>query len=410
MTLRYQANHKQWDHTGHIGPEIEHSESQYPHTEISPASWLPVVRYDKKVEEYIVIAAGKVVALDRQGNAVPAGLALSFEAASGSTVLTYTANDVSEGTIDLTTGSSVTAATSYTQNEVTVALRARALIGAAEYARDFIGSPVGYAQYSYFQWCGGDGWNPALYRKHNHNLQHQVSFGTDKILRLPVVPAEETTETMGDGSISSSAITFGTSQWHNATGLAATTRYADDVSVGDNVVAYVFGKTPVAKITDNTPIADSGSALATKTEVGSIAAVAAGGSSYFYIDYEAGVLFLYEADGNAVPSDFTDGTTTIDYYTYEDAATGTESIAHVVGDVKPGDYLTFDSYSNFAVWSPDIGTCAGGASGAAYAADPDYGAGADATISAQLEAFVKESKTRVVAQVIGFWDFPRNSH
>ena len=149
MSRLYSATHKQWDHTGYVVPEIEHSESQYPAAELKPASWLPVVRYDKKVDEYTVIAAGKVVALDAAGAVVPAGLKLSFEAAGGSTILTYVAADVTEGTIDLTTGVSVTAATTYTQTQVTAALRLLGLIGSAEFARDFISEPVGSAKYSY---------------------------------------------------------------------------------------------------------------------------------------------------------------------------------------------------------------------------------------------------------------------
>ena len=407
MTRLYEATHKQWDHTGFVVPEVEHSESQYPAAELKPASWLPVVRYDKKVEEYTVIAAGKVVSLDKQGHVVPAGLKLSFEAAGGSTVLTYSANDVSEGTIDLTTGSSVAAATSYTQTQVTTALRARGLIGASEYARDFISEPIGYAKYSYWQWCGGDGWNPALFRKHNHSLQHQVAVGTDKILEAPMVPAVVTAETQGGGlAIADTAITFGTAGWKSATGIAATTRYSSLVSVGDNVVAMVLAELPVAKITLNTPMTDSASTLASMTEVDSIAAVIAGGSDYFYVDYDAGVVFLYEVGGNAIPTGFS-AANTITYYSYETSATGTQNIVQVIGDVREGDFLTFDSNSNFVKFNPAISSASGGANGAAYAADPDYAADADADISSQLEAFVVGAQTRCIAQVLAVWEWPR---
>lgn len=408
MTRLYEATHKQWDHTGFVVPEIEHSESQYPAAELKPAAWLPVVRYDKKVEEYTVIAAGKVVALDKQGYVVPAGLKLSFEAAGGSTVLTYTANDVAEGTIDLTTGVSVTSATSYTQTQLTTALRARNLIGQAEYARDFITEAVGYARYSYWQWCGGDGWNPALFRKHNHSLQHQVAIGTDKVLEAPIVPSVESAETQGGGNaITDTAIVFGTGAWKSSTGIAATLRYSSLVSAGDNVVAMVLGKLPVAKITLNTPMSDSASTLASMTEVDSIAAVIAGGSDYFYVDYDAGVLFLYESDGDAIPSGFS-ASNTITYYQYEDAATGSQDIVQVLGDVSEGDFLTFDANSNFVKFSPTIAAASGGASGAAYSADPDYDTAADADISAQLEAFVVGAKVRCIAQVLAVWDWPRS--
>jgi len=408
MTRLYEAVHKQWDHTGYNVPEPEHSESQYPAAELKPADWLPVGRYDKKFEVYAVCAAGKVVAVDREGRAVPAGLKRTFEAAGGSTILTYVAADVTEGTIDLTTGVAVTSATTYDQTAVTAALRLLGLITASETARDFISWPIGYAPYTYFQWAGGDGWNPAQYRQHNHNLQHQVACGTDKILQVPMVPAVVTTETMGDGSIQSTALTFGTTQWIDSTGLGLTTRYSSLVSAGDDVVACVLATYPVATITDETPIVDSGSALAAKTETTSIAAVAAGGSGYFYIDYEAGVLFVYESGGDAVPAEFTDGATTITYYGYETSATGTDDIVQVIGDVKVGDFVTFDDLSNYVRWAPDIGTTFGGSSGDAFSADPDYDSSSDATISAQLEAFAVENQCGVVGQVIAIWTWPRS--
>jgi hypothetical protein len=402
----YSSTHKRYDHVGYVVPEVEKSESKYPAGEYQPADWLPVGRLDVKNEEYVVIAAGKCIAMDRNGDVVPAGLKTSFEAAAGSTILTYTANDVARGTIDLTTGSVVALATSYTQNEVTLALRLRGLITATQFARDFVSNPIGYAPYTFFQWAGS-GSNPTQYRRHNHTLQHSVAFGTDHVLAMPLVPAQEATETMGDGSISSSAITFGTTQWVDAAGINATTRYSSLVAADDDVVCYVFAKYPVAKITSKTPITDSGSALASKTEVTSIAEVIAGGTDYFYIDYDAGVMFLYELEGNAVPADFSDGVTTITYYTYEDEATGTGETTHAVGNLQVGDFVTFDDLSNYKKWTPDIGTASGGASGNAYSTDPQYGVAADATVSAQLEAAIQDSMTRVVGQVVHIETFPR---
>jgi len=404
----YVANHKQWDHTGYIVPQVEKSESQYPAVELKPADWLPVVRFDKKVEEYIVLASGKVVALDLTGRAVPAGLKLQFEVAGGATALTYTSDDYDSGTIDLTTGVSyaVDGTTTYTQTQLTTALRARGLIGAAQYARDFITDPIGYAPYSYFQWCGGDGWNPALFRKHNHSLQHQVAIGTDKVLEVPVVPAVETAETQGGGSgIVDTAIAFGTGAWISSTGISLTTRYSSLVAAGDSVVAMVLNRLPVAKIGLNTPITDSASTLASMIEVASIADLSA--SNLFYIDYDAGVLFLYESGGNAIPTGFSVANT-ITYYQYETSATGTGTIVQLIGNVKVGDFLTFDSNSNFVKFAPDISTCSGGASGAAYAADPDYDSAADADISAQIEACMTQAQTRCIAQIIGVEAGPRS--
>ena len=409
MANQYTASHKQWPHTGYIVPQVEHSASEYPSLELKVAPWLPVGREDSKLEHYFVLAAGKPVAVDRVGDAVPAGLKLAFQSAGGNTILTYDATDLAAGVIDLTTGVTLTSATSYTQSQVTDALRLRNLISASETARDFIGWPLGYAPYSYLQWAGGDGFNPTGYRQHNMNEQHQVAVGCDKALIVPMVPSAVATETQGDGNaIAGTAIVFGTGSWNSATGIAATTRYASDVSIGDDVVAMVFKETPVAKITLNTPITDSGSTLASMTEVDSIDAVKVGGSDYFFIDYEAGVLFLYESGGDAIPTGFSTSAT-ITYYSYETAATGSVDIVQCLGDVKVGDFVTFDSTSNYLKWTPDIGTAYGGGSGAAYAADPEYDDQAtNSIISAQIEASMAEMQGRVLGQVGAVWTWPRS--
>ena len=415
MTTRlYEASHKHWNHTGEIIPQVEHGESHKPPIELKPADWLPVQRYDKKFEVYSVIAAGKPIAVDRQGRAVPAGLKLAFlqnDGAPGTTVLTYTATDYEEGTVDLTTGVAyaTNGTTNYDQGDVTTALQNRGLLSSTEYAWDFISWPIGYAPMTYFQWCGGDGWNPALYRQHNHNLQHQVACGTDFALTVPMVPKVETTETQGGGgAIGDSAITFGTAAWKSSTGLAATSLYSSLVTAGDDVVAMVLNKFPVAKITINTPITDSASTLASMVEVNSIADVVAGGSNYFYIDYDHGVLFLYEADGDAIPTGFS-ASNTITYYQYEDEATGSGNIVQALGDLHPGDFVTFDSTSSYVKWTPDIGTAFGHVSGTIYAADPEYDTEAtNSVVSAQLEAAMAEMQGRVVGQVMAVLTWPRS--
>lgn len=399
------VTHAQWDHTGFIFPEVEWSGSEYPGGEFKPADYLPLVRYEKKMENWMVIMPGKPIALDRLGRVVPAGMKVAFDVASGSTALTYTANDYTESVIDLTTGVAyaTNGTTNYTQNQLTLALRARGLIRATEVARDFVSTPIGYAPYAFLQWCGGDGFNPVNYRRHNYNMQHQTAVGCDKVLQVPLVPAEETTETMGDGTISGSAITFGTSQWHNATGLAATTRYSSLVSAGDNVVGYVFGKPPVAtQVANHTEFTCT--ALSGKSEVSSIGAVS---STTYYVDYEAGVMFVYAAGGTAVPSPFVDGTTTITYYTYEDAATGSANLAMALGDLRPGDFVTFDSNGNWIRAHIDIGTAPNGTDGH-YTSDPDYSAGTDANISAQLEATIEEAVFRTLGQVMAVVEYPRS--
>lgn len=408
--MAYTATHKRSAREAQASvPGFERSDGSRPAGEFEVAEWLPVSSsyYDNGVEEYVVIPAGKVVSFDRQGKVVPAGLKLGFQVAGGSTALTYTAADVTAGTKNLTTGAAVSAATSYTQTQLTTALRSRGLIRATETARDFIGWGVGYLTTQAFQFSGS--FDPTTRRRHNFQLQAGLTIGCDQLLAVPYISADVTSETMGDGAISSAAITFGTTQFVDSTGIGLTTRYSSLVSAGDNVVAYVFATYPVAKITANTPIVDSASNLASMREVDSIAAVIAGGSGTFYIDYDAGVMFLWESGGNAVPTGWVDGTTTINYYSYESAESTTSyPIVGLTGDIMPGDFVGYNSNSDFVKWSIDIGTAFGGASGAAYAADPEYDTETDnSVISAQVEAAVLSTAHLKVGQFLGFESWPK---
>jgi hypothetical protein len=228
-----------------------------------------------------------------------------------------------------------------------------------------------------------------------------------------MVPAVVSTETQGGGTvIEPTAITFGAPDWKNSTGISLTTRYASQVSAGDDVVAMVLTKIPAAKITPNTPMTDSAGTLASMTEVSSIAAVKAGGSGYFYFDDEASVLFLYEAGGNAIPTGFSTSNT-ITYYAYEDLATSGTTCAMALGDLRPGDYVTFDAGSNYVKQVANLYTSYGGASGDSYAADPDFsaagGTGDDATVAAQLEAHMEQLQFSTVGQVVAVETEPRAS-
>ncbi|MCF1193226.1 hypothetical protein LRR18_16675, partial [Mangrovimonas sp. AS39] len=153
-------------------------------------------RFDKHFEEYFVISSGKVVAFDREGHLVPAGLRKAWNVATGNVILTYVDADVDEGVTDLTTGLAVTAATTYTVDNVTDALRLRGLIGPSEYAKDFISQPCGVAPYNYWKWAGGDGSNPRELIKHGVQLQHGSAILCDWVLEVPLVPVAQATETM----------------------------------------------------------------------------------------------------------------------------------------------------------------------------------------------------------------------
>jgi hypothetical protein len=346
ISQQYNANHRGWDHVGNVTPVVEYCESVRPHGEWLPADWLPVDRFDKYYELYKVVSAGKAVALTRDGRLVPAGYKAKFAAGAGD-VIGYTSADVTEKTEDILTGAAITAATlasARTRAAVTAALIERGLLDVGENAEDYISLPIGVAPYDYWQAPGGDGNNPANYRFHNHNLQHRVAILCDYVLELPLVPLAVADEVMA-GAIADTAIVPGTKGWKSSTGIAASTNlgYDDLVSIGDNVVAYVFDNFPVAKnIAGGSLSTDATGGLL--VEKGSIATIAQAGD--YYIDEERGVLFMYEAGGDAIPSPFTVSSKIS--YAYYAAQTGAGlGFTFASGDLKAGDYVKCDVNSNF---------------------------------------------------------------
>jgi len=342
MSNLYNASHKVWDHVGNITPNVEYSEAHRPHGEYMPADWLPVGRYEKHYENYFVVSAGKVVAFDRDGRVVPAGLKVAF-ATTSADQLTYATADVTEGVIDLTTGVAVTAACGYTRTELTAALLARGKIDASENAEDFISYPVGIAPFNYLQWAGGDGFNPAENRQHNYNMQHRVAILCKHVIEMPLIPAVSAGNDLASATaISDSAIADWTATtngaWFSSLSLSLTARYAEDVTSGDDVVALNLSVMDLAKDTTLTPITVP---TGFTREVASIAELTTAGDYFF--DYDVGVVLMFETDGNAAPV----ATGTITFYQYESAPATVSTYACAIGDLKPGDFVRADKDSNY---------------------------------------------------------------
>jgi len=411
----YVSNHKFWDRMGRITPNFEWSESHRPHFESTPASWLPTVRYEQEYETYYVVSSGKVVAEDREGKLVPAGLRKAWNIASGATALTYTTTDASEGVIDLVTGTTVVAAgVSYTRAELTAGLRERGLIRHTEHAMDFISRPIGFASYNYYKAAGTDHYNPANLIEHNFRPQALCAVTCDYVGTFPVLPALATTETMANDNTAGAngaledffdgTTTPRVAGWFNSTQIAEVTRYSG-VTAGDSVVGYMFVNYPVAHITEDSPITSSLGGLT--REVDSISSLSAAGD--FFMDYEVGMLFVYEDGGDAIPSPFTVlGTITYYHYMAEGSATNTLSTyACATGNLDYGDFVTFDDHSNLIKAELNL---AGGdgydASGDPWAADPEYDTQTDnSIISNQIEQIVDNHVFGVVGQVIGTFTF-----
>jgi hypothetical protein len=405
----YVPNHKMWDQIGRVTPNVEYCESDRPHIEMTPAAWLPVSRYDRELEYYIVVSAGKVVAQDREGKAVPAGLRKAWNAliGSGSAAITYTATDVAQSVIDITTGKLLTGAVSYTEAQITAALKERGLIRATEKAMDFISKPIGIASYNYYKAAGTDHYNPKNLFQHNFRPQALVAVTCDYVATYPVLPAVVTAEEQA-GAIASSIdwTSARTKGWFNAAAINGLVKYSNEVAATDDVVAYVFENFPLAHITSESPITTSAT-NGLVNMVSSVGAINAAGD--YFIDYDLGILFVYSVN-DQIPSPWS-VSTTITYYHYQAEGTATNTVstyACATGDLEYGDFLTYDKNSNLVKATLDLYNAEGyDASLAKYGADPDYSA-TDADISLQLEQGISGYMTGIVGQVIGTTVYPKD--
>jgi hypothetical protein len=365
-------------------------------------------------EYYITVSAGKVVAEDRNGHIVPAGLRKAWNKAGGTTVLSYTATDAAENVIDLTTGVVVAGVVSYNQTQLTEALRTRGLIKETEYAMDFISKPIGVASYNYWKAAGEDHYDPAKLYQHNFRPQALVAVTCDYCITVPVVPNVATTEAMANDNTAGAANLLsdqldGTTPrakgWFSSAQINAVTKYASQVASGDDLVCYLFDAYPLAHVTDDTPMTASVAGLVAKKT--SLSAVSAAGD--YYIDHDLGLLFVYESGGNAIPSPWTTSST-ITYYNYESVVSGAgNSYMCATGDLNFGDFLTYDEDSNLIKANLDIGTAEGyNASGTIYTGDPAYDSGSNDVISLQLEQAISNHCAGIVGQIIGETNYPRD--
>jgi hypothetical protein len=309
---RYVPNHKSYDHIGNMIPVVEHSEGIRPHGEFMPAAWLPVQFYEKYYEVWYVTMPGKIVAADNQGRIVPAQYGLS-----GANI-TYTADDVTAGVIDVRTG-----ATLVTANIGTFAVTGVTdFMGAGETFA--VSDPIGVAPYAYFQWAGDagandDGFNPSGYREHNHNLQHRTAILCDYVLELPLVPATTTTEALGE------------------------TTNALNLSTMDALAAL-----PVAKNTVRTPFTFAEGAgapgdVASKFlyEQSTVSGIQATGD--WHVDLTTGIISVYST-GSIGGTDYT-----LTYSNYASAPTGSNvsKFASALGDLTAGDFVLCNADSNW---------------------------------------------------------------
>lgn len=136
------------------------------------APYLPLVRYNEDKFTHVVVGSGKPVALDSNGNVVPAGLRLDTTG-----IVKYTQVDVDNGVRNakgelVTVGESVTA--SFADAGITV------------------GPHIGVAPYDYFRHAGGDNLTPTKTTYINFNPQPVIAVLRDYHMQYPVVADADT--------------------------------------------------------------------------------------------------------------------------------------------------------------------------------------------------------------------------
>lgn len=315
---RYTPTHKTWDHVGNMIPVVEYSEGIRPHGEFKPAAWLPVQFFDKYYENWMTVMPGKLLAFDNQGRLVPAQYGLT------SATITYTANDVDAGVIDVRTGSALLTAAIGTFNVSAVS----DFMGTGEAMA--VSAVVGVAPYAFLQWAGDggssdDGFNPAGYRQHNYNMQHRVALLCDYVLELPLVPASATSENMTQDSFASNVATMtALSNLPVATNTARTAITFADGTLSDSATRFV-------------------------NQVDTLAEVLAAGD--WHINLETGVISVYASATLGAGNIYT-----VSYSHYASAPTGSSvsKFACALGDLQPGDFVKCNADSNFIKATPSV--------------------------------------------------------
>jgi len=157
---------------------MEISEGQRPALELRPAQYLPVKYQDNYLNDWVVITAGTIVAVDASGDLVNAN-------GGASQSVTYTANDVG---ITVNYGSNGHDAYVTTTNTVTIPGN----------------KPIGVAPYDYFQNinAGFDSANPTGLTKYtNYQIQDKVAVLCDYLIEVPVTAGVDASGTVRAGDL-----------------------------------------------------------------------------------------------------------------------------------------------------------------------------------------------------------------
>ena len=112
-----------------------------------------------------------------------------------------------------------------------------------------------------------------------------------------------------------------------------------------DVVAYDLGLGKIASSTSRTPVSFSDATFsATLRERSDISLLAKAGD--WYLDADAGRILFWELDGDQAPASFAGNILVSDYTV---GSSNQERMMMMVGDCRPGDFISFDEMSNFKV-------------------------------------------------------------
>lgn len=437
---------------GNLTPGWTHSDSVRPHADSYPAAWLPINSEDVSVAngffsyddgtangDVMVLMAGKAVAYTREnlsvtnvgsdvetgpsGRIVPAGVRVAWAAATGSTkVLEYTAADVAARIEDLATGAPVSAPVDYTKTQLTVALRKRGLLLAAEALESFISPVVGVVATNVYAWAGGDGLQPRGYRFTNYKRQHKVALLCDWVLRLAHVP-------IADGSVTVPAFTFlantTDATFRTELELGSPLWLQGDLSTNTALLSPRYGtitnqdwvglllgtrriesslQCPIT-IVDGSAVDVTSNFLSRRQS--SLENLTRNGD--YFIDGELGIIFWYKSGADALPAGVDATLITSSHvitFSYHSAHTENYSpYPAIVGDVRPGQFLVVDKLSNFR---PYVARAAESEVIATDGADTtDANDAATVSAAAYVDPTTYDRPEDIVAQVLTMQRFPK---
>ena len=159
---------------------LEISEGQRPAIQLKPAQYLPVIRRDNYLEDWVVVEAGRIVSVDPSGDLVLCN-------GGAAQTVTYTANDIGL-TVDIDDAGHDT--------YVTAAGTSSATIGGNK--------PIGVAPYDYYQNLNA-GFGAAGATKYlNYQIQDKVAILCDYMIEVPVLATTDASGTIAAGDLVSS--------------------------------------------------------------------------------------------------------------------------------------------------------------------------------------------------------------